>query len=324
MQITDNVYFYKGRGEEKIIRGAGSCNVVVLKTDRQVMFDTGLIIGGSFRDLEQAAVADGLDLSQTRAVLHTHSHWDHIIGDCIVQGKHGAKVYAHPWEKPIVESQEAGFKAMILDVGGFYSEVFGLPPFLFRLLLRYVGGTYGGIRVDELLNGGEELDFPLKIVACHTPGHSPGHMGYYVPEEKVFVGGDLIDLETGTGADLNNPHSDYPDGLASLEKVRELDIEYFLPAHGEPVRGKDEVRNLLDAMIENTHGYIKDISGFLSEREGTLTEMENELMPGTPFTLKAMKMMQILTTLKYMQEQGSVNLQKKGNKFSWSLATKAA
>ena len=320
MRITDTVYFYKGRKEEKIIRGAGSCNVVVLKMDRQVMFDTGLIIGGSFRDLEKAAAADGVDLSRTRAVLHTHAHWDHIIGDCIVQGKHGAKVYAHPWEKPIVESQQAAFKATILDIGGFYGEVFGLPPFIFKLLLRYVGGTYSGLRVDEQLHGGEELDFGLRVIACHTPGHTPGHMGYYLPVEKVFIGGDLIDLETGTGADLNNPHSDYSDGLASLEKVRAMDIDYYLPSHGEPVHGRSEIGRLLDRMIENTRGYVTDITEFLSQREGTLAGILDEIMPDTPFTLRAMKMMQILSTLKYMQENGDVILEKKDGKFIWNLA----
>ncbi len=318
MKITDNVYFYKGRPEEKIERGTGSCNVVVLKTDKQVMFDTGLIVGGSFKDLEKAATADGIDLSATRAVLHTHSHWDHITGDCIVLQKYVAKVYAHPWEKPIVESQEAGFKAMLPDIGDFYKEVFGLPLIFFKILLWYLGGKYEGIRVSEVLNGGEELDFGLKVIACHTPGHSPGHMSYYIPDEKIFIGGDLVDLETGTGADLNNPHSNYADGLASLEKVRDMDIEIFLAAHGEPVRGKENVQKLLDKMIETTHGYVSDLTRCLSEREGTLTELFTRLMPNTSFNLKAMKMMQVLTTLKHLQEKGEANLQKKNGKLVWS------
>ncbi len=237
-----------------------------------------------------------------------------------MQGEYGARVYAHVWEKPIVESQKAGFRAMLLDTGDFYKEIFGAPPIFYRVLLRYLGGKYNGLRVDEILNGGEELDFGLSVIACHTPGHSPGHMGYYIPEERVFVGGDLIDLETGEGADLNNPHSDYADGLTSLKKVRELDIEHFLPAHGEPVRGKDNVESLFDGMIANTHKYISDVTDFLSEREGTLTEMFKKLMPDAPFTLKAMKMMQILTTLKHLQNEGKVVLRRKGGKLVWSLS----
>ncbi|NQU07672.1 MAG: MBL fold metallo-hydrolase, partial [Candidatus Abyssubacteria bacterium] len=196
MKITDNICFYKGREEEKLVRGAGSCNVVVLKSDRQVMVDTGLIVGGAFRDLSRAASADGIDLSKTSAVLHTHSHWDHITGDMIVQKKYGAKVYAHSWGKPNIESKDEAFKTFVLDDGDFYGEVIGSPPFAIRLVLRYAGGTYSGLRVDEVLHGGEEMDFGWKVLAFHAPGHTPGHMVYYFPEEKVLAGGDLIDLET--------------------------------------------------------------------------------------------------------------------------------
>ncbi|MBI5115084.1 MBL fold metallo-hydrolase [Candidatus Poribacteria bacterium] len=319
MKISDRVYFYKGREELKLVRGVGSCNVIVLKTDRQVMFDTGLVVGGAFSDLSRNAAADGLDLSRTRAILHTHSHWDHISGDCIVQSKYGAKVYAHPWEKQIIESREAAFKALLLDIGEFYKEVFGSPAIVYRVLLWYLGGSYSGLRVDETLKGGEELDFGVRVVACHTPGHSPGHMAYYIPDEKALIGGDLTDLETGSGADLNNPHSSYPDGLATLDKVRAMDIEVFLPAHGDPVRGKDNVRALFDRLIKNTHGYVTDVTRCLSGRDATLTEIFSTLMPGTPFSLKGMKMMQILTILKYLQEQGKVALQKEEGKLVWKL-----
>jgi len=319
MKITDNIYFYKGREEEKVERGAGSCNVIVLDTDRQVMFDTGLIVGGAFRELSAAASADGIDLAKTKAVLHTHSHWDHIAGNMIVQKEYGAKVYAHAWEKPYIESQKMAFDGFVKDPGEFYDEVIGSPAIVMRLVIWYAFGSYKGLRVDEVLDGDKELDFGMTVAACHTPGHSPGHMGYYIPERKTFAGGDLIDLATGSGADLNNPHSSYADGLASLEKVRELDIEHYLPSHGDPVSGKDNVCKLLDGMIEGTHRYIEDVKKLLSQREATLTDIFNTLMPGTPFALKAMKMMLFLATLKHLQEKEAVTQERKDGKIIWSL-----
>jgi glyoxylase-like metal-dependent hydrolase (beta-lactamase superfamily II) len=320
MKITENIYFYKGREEEKIARGAGSCNVIVLETDNQVMIDTGLVVGGAFRDLASAASADGVDLAKTKAVLHTHSHWDHIAGNMIVQKDYGAKVYAHSWEKPYIESEKFAFQGFANDAGDFYGEVIGSPRLLMKAIIWYVFGSYRGLRVDEALDGDRDLDFGMTVAACHTPGHSPGHMGYYIPERKTFVGGDLIDLATGDGADLNNPHSNYSDGLASLEKVRELDIEHYLPAHGEAMSGRDNVSSLLDRMIESTHRYIGDVKKFLSEREGTLTDIFHVLMPGTPFALKSMKMMLILTVLKHLQGTGEVAQEKKDGKIIWSLS----
>ena len=200
-----------------------------------------------------------------------------------------------------------------------------MPVFVLKLVLRFAGGSYSGLRLDEPLKGGEggappeEFDFGLKVVALHAPGHTPDHMVYYIPEEKALAGGDLIDLETGDGADLNNPHSNYAHGLASVEKVRALDIEAYLPSHGDPVLGAENVSAMLDRIIENTHAYITDVKAALADREGTLTEIFNKLMPNTPFTLKAMKMMQILTVLKHLQERGEVALDSKGKKPIWRL-----
>lgn len=83
--------------------------------------------------------------------------------------------------------------------------------------------------------------------------------------------------------------------------------------------GKEEVERLLDRFIQNTYRYIEDVTGFLSQREGTLTEMFHHLMPGTPFTLKSMKMMLILTVLKHLQEKGEVTVQNRNGKRIWSL-----
>jgi hypothetical protein len=80
------------------------------------------------------------------------------------------------------------------------------------------------------------------------------------------------------------------------------------------------VQNLLDRMVANTHGYLDGVNQFLAQREGTLTEIFNAVMPGIPFTLKAMKMMQILTTLKYLREQGKVTLRNEDGKLVWSAA----
>ncbi len=317
MKIIEGIYFYKGRGEGKVVRGAGSCNVIVARGKEQVMVDTGLIVAHCFQDLERAAASDGIDLRQTRAILHTHAHWDHITGDCIVQGEYGAKVYAHPWEKTCIESQPEAFRAMVLDTNEFYKEILGLPPIFLKLLLWYLGGSYRGLRVNEQLQGGEKLNFGFPVEAVFTPGHCPGHMAYYFSERKVFAGGDLIDLETGTCVDLNNPHSDYSAGLASLEKVRNMDIEIFLPAHGEPVIGRDNVRSLLQRMIDNTRELRQNTLNHLLQREATLTDLFNSLLPNTPFSLKAMKMMQILAVLKQLQKEQKVTVKESAGKLLW-------
>ena len=59
---------------------------------------------------------------------------------------------------------------------------------------------------------------------------------------------------------------------------------------------------------------------FLNEDPWERVRTLKKLMPNTPFTLKAMRMMQILTVLKHLQEKGEVALKSKDGKLIWSLS----
>jgi glyoxylase-like metal-dependent hydrolase (beta-lactamase superfamily II) len=71
----------------------------------------------------------------------------------------------------------------------------------------------------------------LAVTVIHTPGHAPGHVVYYFPDEKLLVGGDLIIGGSVGRTDL--PDSDYRQMEASLRRVMELpDDTRLLGGHG--------------------------------------------------------------------------------------------
>jgi glyoxylase-like metal-dependent hydrolase (beta-lactamase superfamily II) len=92
------------------------------------------------------------------------------------------------------------------------------------------------------LNLGKEGNLNLTII--HTPGHSPGSICIYWPDNRVLITGDVLfsgaigrsDLPNGNGKLLKR----------SIERLSELDIEYLLPGHstqfGGIIKGKDKVR----------------------------------------------------------------------------------
>ncbi len=76
-----------------------------------------------------------------------------------------------------------------------------------------------------------------------TPGHSPGSVCLYWESKKVLVCGDLIFKES-VG------RTDFPGGSSallkeSIERMKELDIEYLLPGHMDIVVGKSNVKKKL-------------------------------------------------------------------------------
>jgi glyoxylase-like metal-dependent hydrolase (beta-lactamase superfamily II) len=72
--------------------------------------------------------------------------------------------------------------------------------------------------------GGEELR------VLHTPGHADDHVVFYWPAARLLFSGDLI-LGFGTVV-LQARDGALEDYLASLERVRRLDLSVIAPGHG--------------------------------------------------------------------------------------------
>jgi cyclase len=62
----------------------------------------------------------------------------------------------------------------------------------------------------------------------HTPGHTPGQVAVYVPEERVVFTGDTVFSECQTWLMT----SDVPQWLEALERIRSLDVDHVVPGHG--------------------------------------------------------------------------------------------
>ncbi|MBR9702371.1 MBL fold metallo-hydrolase [Candidatus Pacearchaeota archaeon] len=70
-----------------------------------------------------------------------------------------------------------------------------------------------------------------EIKVIKTPGHSPGDICFYMPEEKILFSGDVLFHKGYIG------RTDFPSSLPekmqeSLEKLKELDYDILLPGHG--------------------------------------------------------------------------------------------
>jgi len=65
----------------------------------------------------------------------------------------------------------------------------------------------------------------------HTPGHTPGQMAVHVPEERVVFSGDTIFSHCQTWLMT----SDLDSWIASLDRLRTLDVDLIIPGHGPAI-----------------------------------------------------------------------------------------
>ena len=139
----------------------------------------------------------------------THGHFDHIADHSVVgQRFPDAQVLIHRLDEPKLLRPN--------------SSVFQLP---FNITPR---------RADAYVEDGQKLRLgSLEVEVLHAPGHSPGHVMYHFPREKLLIGGDLIMLHSVGRTDL--PDSDHGALMASLRKVMALPPDTnLLPGHGPP------------------------------------------------------------------------------------------
>jgi glyoxylase-like metal-dependent hydrolase (beta-lactamase superfamily II) len=87
----------------------------------------------------------------------------------------------------------------------------------------------GNLQVDKLA---------LEII--HTPGHSPGSVAIFWPEEEVLFTGDVLFAEGVGRTDLpgGNGHQ-LKESIVTLSK---RDSTAVLPGHGPLIQGKADVR----------------------------------------------------------------------------------
>ena len=102
------------------------------------------------------------------AILLTHCHFDHIGAVAPVAKATGAPVYCPEIEVPV-----------LADIMSFVPW----PGF----------GPFESYDADETVAGGERLELAgLEIDVIFTPGHSPGHVTYAIPDSAALFSGDVL------------------------------------------------------------------------------------------------------------------------------------
>jgi glyoxylase-like metal-dependent hydrolase (beta-lactamase superfamily II) len=86
------------------------------------------------------------------------------------------------------------------------------------------------VLADLTVNDGDDL-CGCKIVA--TPGHTPGHISLYLPDQGVVIAGDAMALENGVPAIANPQFTLDPKAAkASMDKLLSLGADIYVCYHG--------------------------------------------------------------------------------------------
>lgn len=156
-------------------------------------------------------------------ILLTHGHVDHIGAAELLREKLVAPVYIYPRDAPYLTDT-------YLNLSGNTGYPVTVPHY---------EELYDGEIIRLKANSG----FYLKVI--HTPGHTPGSVTYYTPEEKAAFVGDLL-YEHGPGL-TNFPGGDRRMLEESIiNKIFTLpDDTILLSGHASPITVGQEKKIML-------------------------------------------------------------------------------
>ena len=152
-------------------------------------------------------------------IIATHGHLDHLWGAKWACEQWHTSVLMHPDDLPLAQAMQQQY-----DLFGIRMKA---EPFPIQPLIPH----------SLPFREGSGLGFQL----ISTPGHTPGSVCLYFPEDKVLFSGDTL-FRMGYGrTDL--PGGDIDQLFTSLQRLFELppDTRVF-PGHGDPTTIRAEKR----------------------------------------------------------------------------------
>lgn len=107
-------------------------------------------------------------------LLNTHCHLDHVFGNKFVHEQYKLTLHFHKNEQLVFDNAPAS------------GLMFGLPFEQYQGEVIYIGEQ------DTILLGDDRLEI------LFTPGHSPGSISFYCPDQNFVIAGDVL-FQMGVG-----------------------------------------------------------------------------------------------------------------------------
>jgi glyoxylase-like metal-dependent hydrolase (beta-lactamase superfamily II) len=214
-------------------------NVYLIRNDAGwILVDTGFGMPGIFEELAAGFAHAGITPGELQLVLLTHVHPDHAGNAPRLAALSGAPIRLHAEDMKLLDwvLQPGSAERMgerMLAAGADAEKVAAAVEACGRLFAQFppLPGALplvDGETIPTLLG-------PLEVM--HTPGHSPGHVCFYLRDRNILLAGDTVLDGIFPNVGIAEGHDCFAEFLATLDRLRKLPEPRLLPSHGLPFAG---------------------------------------------------------------------------------------
>lgn len=301
---------------------------VLVHSDGVTLVDPGWRDRDSWDALTDGLARIGRTVADVRSIVVTHFHPDHLGLADLVAEKSGAEVLMHRSDVRGIPEGPGGVAEVVARTDPFLRR-HGLPA---DEIEQFRDNPEGVRAMAELrqpqgfVADGEFLDVPdWRIQAVHTPGHTPGHLCFYLPELRLLLTGDhlLPRITPNVSAFPNSGDDPLGAYLGSLRKTAEFAVDEVLPAHEYRFAG---MTDRVDAVLHHHDEREAELCGILDKAKQPLTasQVSRLLTWSRPFEQIAVPMRQsalaeTLAHLVYLEGSGKVTRVESDDESRWTL-----
>lgn len=255
-EVADNVYFVTGTGKIR----TDSNSMVVVGQEEVLVVDSHVTADAAHQMLKSIKAITDLPVHY---LINTHYHFDHAHGNQAFPDN--VEIIGHPYTRdkllgdvlkgatyqvigsPKVETQHLHTmeaEQLRSDRAGQGAQNTAIQRRKRHIkALKAVTPTPPNITFENkltLYRGGREIELLFL-----GRGHTAGDVVVFLPREKIMFTGDLLMSHASYLGDS------YPlDWIKTLEKLKSLDVDLYLPGHGEIFRDT--------SLIDTNQQFLRD------------------------------------------------------------------
>lgn len=284
-------------------------NFYLVQTENRLMlidagYDTEECWNGLMDTLEQYQ----LSLHDLSEIVLTHNHIDHIGLVNRILKEHPVPVYAHQKAIPRLKRNQAFFEMRIEFFEQLYKEM-GCGEAGERQVSKIKEAfekNRDNIIQAEITPLGKTHG-PFQVI--EVPGHAPDQVAFYLEEEQVLIGGDLLIEHISSNAivepdEQGNRLKTLIQHYASLEKVANLNIQRVYSGHGRIIeKPKTMIEKRLKRIVEKADRFKEMIDNGLTTANA-IAKYNYKQLYDKQFSLV---MSEVIGHLDLLEEKGQIS-----------------
>lgn len=278
-----------------------------------LLWDAGLGSPEAHAALEAGFRRLGRRFDEVTRIVVSHGHVDHYGGARFVQERHGGEVpvHAHPADTSKIAEDGWRWKDRAPLYAAYLARL-GVPKEGLAAIGKEGERGFGLARrvpaVRPIGEGDVLRTRHLALSVLHMPGHTPGLLCLHDPVRRIFFSDDhllerispnpLIELGPQGEEGFFRPLLAY---VASVGRMRALDLDLVLPGHGPPFSGHDRVIDALLAFMERRQARVRAL---LAGGETTAFALSRALFPSARPAEAFLTLSETIAHLEVLESRG--------------------